>query len=296
MNPFSLKKGSTCLTLADPLAKEPYYRGTRFDRSGIILSLEHAGHVFVRPWFREYDPYMHDAVSGPAEEFTQIGYDAAFPGENFLKIGVGWLKRNYAPYDRFKLYEVVDSGHISVEKEAGSALFTQILPGCYDYSKRVLIPEEGKLRLEHSLKNTGGSPLDFYVYSHNFFMLDGKPVNGNTRIILSFKPIGDWRAKYDCVRLADFGIAFDRALAEGESVFMGNLREAETSKVPFTFVLADYETRMTVSGTCDRKIDYSVFWANPDVACIEPYMPLHVLPGETAEWTLEYLFSKGKTL
>lgn len=294
MNTFFLKKGSTSLTMADPLASEPYYRGTRFDRSGIILDLEHAGHSFVRPWFRTYDPYMHDAVSGPAEEFTQIGYDDAAPGERFLKIGVGWLKRDDAPYDRFKLYEVADSGHISVKKETDSAFFFQILPGCYDYSKQVLIPEEGKLKIIHRLKNTGGSPLEFYVYSHNFFILDGKPVNGNTRIILSFKPVGTWRADYDSVRLADFGIAFDRALAEGESVFMGNLREAETVKVPFTFVLADNDSRMTVLGTCDRKIDYSVFWANPDVACIEPYMPMRILPGETAEWTLSYLFGKGR--
>lgn len=294
MNTFFLQKGATRLEVADPLAAEPYYRGTRFDRSGVILNLDHKGHSFVRPWFRKYNPYMHDAVSGPSEEFTQIGYDEAAPGGTFLKIGVGLLKRNTAPYDRFHLYEIVDSGKITVEKGEDQAFFRQSLDGCYDYSKLVEIPSEGRLRIIHRFTNCGGKVLDFHVYSHNFFIMDGKPVGPATRFIFPFKPVGNWRADYDSVRLTDFGIAFDRSLAEGESVFMGNLHEAEAVPVPFTFVLADNDTRMTVSGSCDCRIEYSVFWANPDIACIEPYMLVHVQPGETTCWTLGYLFGTGR--
>ena len=292
MNCFELKKGSTRLLLADPLAAEAYYRGTRFDRSGIILELDYSGHSFVRPWFSKYDPYIHDAVSGPAEEFTQIGYENVAPGEEFLKIGVGILKRDIRPYDRFNLYEISDAGRISVDRGEDSAIFRQELDGHYDYSKQVEIVEDGHLVIKHKLLNLSRQALDFYVYSHNFFIIDSKPVNTATRFIFPFKPRGDWRAENDAVSLVDSGIAFYRELAEKETVFMGNLHGQ--SGAPFKFVLEDKDSCLSVFGACDAEVEYSVFWANHDVACIEPYVPMHILPGETACWTLDYRFGKGR--
>lgn len=91
---IELHNRSTKLVLARPDVATPYYRGTRFDRSGIILSLESRGRKYVSQWFREYDPFNHDAVGGPAEEFSPIGYDNADPGGGFLKPGVGLLERD----------------------------------------------------------------------------------------------------------------------------------------------------------------------------------------------------------
>lgn len=290
MNCFELKKGSMRLLLADPLAADPYYRGTRFDRSGVILNLEYAEHSYVRPWYRRYDPFMHDAVSGPSEEFTQIGYDAAAPGDTFLKIGVGLLRRDDAPYNRFNLYEVVDSGRVSVEKKDDSALFRQELEGVYDYYKKVEILDDGRLIICHKLLNLGKELLDFYVYSHNFFILDGSSVGRATHFGFPFHPEGDWRAEYDCVRLTENGIAFNRDLLEGESVFMGNLHSPDGPVQDFIFTLANSDNGLRVEGKCDRKVAYSVFWSNHDVACIEPYVPLCVKPGSAVSWNLEYRF------
>lgn len=284
-----LQRGSTRLEIARPDVAEPYYRGTRFDRTGNILRLEARGHRYVSQWFRTYDPYKHDAVGGPSEEFTQIGYDAAAPGEGFLKIGVGLLAKEAAPYDRFHLYEVLDPGRTTVRAGADYATFRQVLKGYYDYSKKVSIPSDGALRISHRFRNTGPSTLDFHVYSHNFFILDGAPTGQATRFRFPFAPKGHWRTEYDSVALVPDGIAFSRDLREGETVFMGDLHGADPAE-GCRFVLENLDNGLRVRAACDRPMDYAVFWSNTEVSCIEPYIHFIVPPGETARWTLDYRF------
>ena len=350
----------TRLLMAEPRVAEPYYRGTRFDRTGIILSLESGGHRYVQPWQRHYDPFSHDAVSGPAEEFLPV-----FPDAGILKIGVGLLKDDGEPYDRFKLYEVLDPGQMTIilgkNTETGATgpvsgvtqpqrsedgrsrtrslsagpepsdtgpsaiTFRHFLDGYYDYEKLVEIPAEGRLRLSHKLTNHSTLPFDTYVYCHNFFILDGAPTGRATRFTFPFRPVGDWRAPYDSVRLSDRGIVFDRDLRPDETVFMGNLRPAITNetqvslplpepvgvsaKMPrnaatpatpcrgndgmgagYRFSLLNLENKLCVEAACDRAMDHAVFWSNSDVSCLEPYVPLHLAPGQTARWTLDYRF------
>ncbi len=372
------------MTVADPRVAEPYYRGTRFDRTGIILSLESGGHRYVQPWQRHYDPYFHDAVSGPAEEFLPVFPDAGLvqsgtevrgakaltpSGEctpdfsagpqspatpagtapvcgvtqpqrseeglrrtplltnGILKIGVGLLRSDGEPYDRFKLYEVLDPGHLTVkigsaDAEPSSIFFRQVLDGYYDYEKLVEIPAEGRLRISHRLTNRSTLLFDTYVYCHNFFILDGAPTGRATRFTFPFQPVGDWRAPYDSVRLSDRGIVFDRDLAPAETVFMGNLRpdpphlllpdsaagrtnpalnapptdtrRSSTHTGPeeagYRFTLQNLDNNLRVEAECDRAMDYAVFWSNADVSCLEPYIPLHLAPEQTARWTLNYRF------
>ncbi len=291
---LELHCGSTRLEIARPDVPEPYYRGTRFDRTGNILTLESRGHRYISQWFRSYDPWKHDAVGGPAEEFTQVGHDAAGPGEGFLKIGVGLLKREDAPYDRFHLYSVLDPGRTTVHAGSSYATFRQILKGHYDYSKRVAIPSDGALRISHRFRNTGPSALDFHVYSHNFFILDGAPTGRATRFRFPFTPEGHWRAEYDSVALVSDGIAFSRDLREGETVFMGDLHAASgngsAAGEGYRFTLDNLENGLRVRAACDRPMDYAVFWSNTEVSCIEPYIRFSVPPGETVRWTLDYRF------
>lgn len=80
-----------------------FYRGTRFDWSGVIFHLEANGHTYYGPWFTKRNPAIRDIVyegddivdgacsstTGPADEFGPIGYETAKPGRTFVKIGVG---------------------------------------------------------------------------------------------------------------------------------------------------------------------------------------------------------------
>ena len=284
-----LQRRSTRLEIALPDVAEPYYRGTRFDRTGNILALEARGHRYVSRWFRTYDPYRHDAVGGPAEEFTQIGHEEAAPGEGFLKIGVGLLAREAEPYDRFHLYKVLDPGQTTVRTGASEALFRHVLKGYYDYSKKVSIPADCALRISHRFRNTGPSTMDFHVYSHNFFILDGALTGRATRFFLPFTPEGHWRTDYDSVALVPDGIAFSRDLREGETVFMGDLHGAGPAE-GCRFILENLDNGLRVRAACDRPMDYAVFWSNTEVSCIEPYIHFTVPPGGTVRWTLDYRF------
>ena len=68
-----------------PNADTGYYRGSRFDWSGVIESLTYKGHSYFGKWFAHYSPTQHDAIMGPVEEFRSedgaLGYAEAKPGE-----------------------------------------------------------------------------------------------------------------------------------------------------------------------------------------------------------------------
>ena len=119
--------------LSLPDASAVFYRGTRFDWSGVIRSLEYAGHNYYAQWYQRSDPNVHDfiyegsdivagsctAITGPAEEFVSqgraLGFDQAKPGASFVKIGVGVLRKpDGKKYDPYRLYPIQDGGKWTV--------------------------------------------------------------------------------------------------------------------------------------------------------------------------------------
>ena len=110
-------------TLYMPDAQSGYYRGTRFDWSGVVANLEWKGHTYFGQWFERYDPKLHDAITGPVEEFltsnAALGYDEAKQGESFVRIGVGAVRKpDETSYRRFSTYDIVDPGRWTVNKGA----------------------------------------------------------------------------------------------------------------------------------------------------------------------------------
>ena len=76
-----ISNGLIDATLYLPDARRGYYRGTRFDWSGIIRSLCYQGHNYFGRWFEQHDSVVHDAITGPVEEFQSngsgLGYEEA---------------------------------------------------------------------------------------------------------------------------------------------------------------------------------------------------------------------------
>jgi hypothetical protein len=128
-----ISNGVLRVGLYPPNVHNGYYRGTRFDWSGMIHRLQYKGHEYYGPWYDKMDSDVRDFVyrdgaivagacswaTGPAEEFDEIGYDAAAPGGTFLKIGVGRLRKpDASAYDHYRLYEIADSGKWTVNRSA----------------------------------------------------------------------------------------------------------------------------------------------------------------------------------
>lgn len=281
-------------TVALPDAHGGYYRGTRFDWGGVVTDMRWRGHRLFDEWFAVHDHLLHDGICGPVDEFSQVGYEQTPIGGEFLKIGVGTLRKSSTqPYDRFKYYEIVDAGQRSVNVGRESVEFRHQLVGeryGYIYDKTlVLHGERPGFGLEYRLKNLGPEPIVGSLYNHNFFTLDNMRVGPDTAIRFPFRPEGDWREEYASVELTGDGIRFLRELSAGESVFMGNLHGPKRCTTDgYRFELLNTAAGVGVRVQGSGHLTNIVFWASPMVACVEPYTDLRVYPGETASWRVDY--------
>src|SRR5687767_2853137 len=73
----TISNGMIVAHLYLPDAKEGYYRGPRFDWSGVISDLKYKDHTYFGQWFDTYSPTLHDAIMGPVDAFDAIGFTEA---------------------------------------------------------------------------------------------------------------------------------------------------------------------------------------------------------------------------
>ena len=107
------------------------------------------------------------------------------------------------------------------------------------------------------------------------------------RIVTPWTPAGHWRSEYDAVRFTQDGVAFLGPVDPRNSVYCGDLHNAH-GPTSCRFTVKEGAHQVVISG--DMPLDHIVLWANPQVACMEAYMPLHLASGESAEWTFRYKF------
>ncbi len=282
--------------LPDP--ENGYYRATRFDWSGVISSLQYAGHEYFGVWFPKYDPKIHDAITGPVEEFRTndagLGYDAAKPGGTFIRIGAGVVRKpDERGYRIFNTYDIVDHGKWKVRKGRDRIEFTHTLADdaghAYVYRKTVRLEKNSPVMvIEHSLKNTGRLPIESTQYNHNFFMIDKLPIGPDVSIKFPF----DLKAKADLRGLAE--------VRGGELVFLQELQNRQsafTELEGFGNTAKDYDIRIEnrkagagVRITSDQPLAKLVFWSIRTTACPEPYVNLRVEPGRETKWNISYEF------
>ena len=287
-----------------PDAQNGYYRGTRFDWSGVISSLEYQGHNYFGEWFEKFDPTVHDvdltngvragtpsAITGPVEEFSTngktLGYDEAPAGGTFIKIGVGVLRKpEEANYDHYNRYAVVDPGKWTVRRESDSIEFIQEVSGpfgyAYRYSKTVRLSKgKPEMVLEHSLRNTGKRAIETAVYDHNFLVIDNQPTGPDFVVTLPFE-------------LRPAGAMKDLAEVSGKQLkYLRTLRDADvatTTLAGFGPSAQDYditvENRKTGAGvriTGDQPLMRLAFWSIWTVVSPEPFIRMQIEPGAEAK-------------
>ncbi len=293
---ITIRCGFSSAVLALP--ESDLYTGVRFDHAGVFREIRRGEDVYSARWLEgPEDPGRHDNVTGPAEEFSAIGYERALPGEVFLKIGVGLLrKEDGAPYDFTRSYPLVHGGNWSVETGQERVLFRHLMdssPWNYDYRKEICWEEDGGLSIDHLLSNTGPAFLEGSVYNHNFFTFNGSRIGSGTFAGFPFVPKGNWRNwKGDAPvgRLTPGGIRLDRDLSEGEKVCIEHLSAADGEKTPYNFSIGNMEAGLQVDVRSEAPLSRIQFWANHRVACLEPFTPFSIAPGASFRWTLHYRF------
>lgn len=274
-----------------------YYRGTRFDWSGVIGSLRWKGHEYFGQWFEKYDPLLHDAITGPVEEFltgneSALGYDSAGTGEAFVRIGVGAVRKPDEPaYRRFGTYEIMNPGEWAIERRRDRVTFQHVLGDVrgYAYRYRKTLRLEGRrLILTHSLENRGSKAIDTSVYDHNFFTLDGATTGPALRVLLPFAGRA-LRSFEDRAALEGQTIRFLRPFAKGETVF-SEIEGFGPTPRDYDFRIENTASGAAVHITGDRPLSKLLFWSAEKTVCPEPYIDLAIAPGGKAEWTITYEF------
>ena len=274
-----------------PDAENGYYRGSRFDWSGVIHELEYKNHTYYGQWFPKYDPRIHDAIMGPVDDFYPIGYDEAKPGESFLKIGIGILERSdTSQYSIVPPYPILNSGTWKVKKKSDKVAFTQTLNDkeySYVYHKSVeLLPKKPVLVIAHSLKNTGNKTIETRVYNHNFFMLDNQTTGPGFTITFPFKLSGDI-GNGEPAEIRDNQIVFTKELAKKEHIYT-ILQGYGDNPNDYDIKVENKNTGAGARLTCDRPLSRLVFWCASTTVCPEPFIHIKVDPGETFTWKISY--------
>jgi hypothetical protein len=308
-----ITNGQIQVKLYLPDSRNGYYRGTRFDWSGEIISLTYHGHEYYGPWFDGVDPEVHDyryagpdiiaspcsAASGPVEEFqtngTALGWDEAKVGGTFIKIGVGVLRKDESHYDYVKQYEIVDPGKWTVKRRRDSVEFTQELtdPSSgygYIYHKTVrLVEGKPEMVLEHSLKNTGRRTIRSTVYNHNFLVLDKQPPGPEFTIAVPFQ--------IQSVHPPDPEVAEVRG---NQVVYLRALQNEEVVQIPmggFSDSPKDNEIRienhkvgagMLITG--DHPLVHLNLWSIRAVLAMEPFIKMTIEPGKEFTWKMTYQY------
>jgi hypothetical protein len=304
-----LSNGQLQVRVYLPDAGRGFYRSTRFDWSGQIGSVRFQGHEFYHPWFTGTDPSVRDfvyrdggivasaqsAAVGPVDEFrTPLGYAEARPGETFVKIGVGVLRKPDEPrYSGYTNYPIVDAGTWTARPTSDAVEMAQDVndpASGYGYAYRKVVrltPGKPELTIEHTLRNTGRLPIDTRQYNHNFLVLDRAATGPDFVITLPFeiRPQGDLASQPAAVRGNQ--ITYTKTFTGEDRVFF--------TMQGFGATPSDYDVRVEntaigagVRVTSDRPLVNMSLWSIRSVISMEPDIDIKLAPGASMDWKYIY--------
>ncbi|MDR3703843.1 MAG: hypothetical protein P4L56_29610 [Candidatus Sulfopaludibacter sp.] len=287
-----------------------YYRGTRFDWSGVVYSLQYKGHNYYGPWVQRMDPKVRDFVyegpdivggpcsstAGPVDEFGQVGWEEAKPGGSFIKIGVGALRKgDEGSYDNYRLYEIADPGKWTIVRHRDSIFFTQELADSssgygYLYRKTLhLVKGKPEMVLEHSLKNTGTRPIRTTVYNHNFLVLDNQPPGAPLVITVPFQIRTERPPNKELAEIRGNQIVYLKTL-EGRDVVTAPLQGFSDSPGDNQIRIESKKLGAGMKITSDRPLARENLWSIRSVIAMEPFVAIAIGPGTEFQWTSTYSY------
>ena len=307
-----ISNGLIHATIHPPDPVNGFYRGTRFDWSGVIGSLSYGGHDYYGPWFTKTDPTVNDfifdgpdivagpcsAMTGPAEEFLTnheaLGFSDAAPGGTFLKIGVGVLRKpDNAKYSIFRLYDVVDHGKWSFHAKPDSVEFTQRVsdPATgygYLYRKIVrLVPGKPQMIIEHHLTNIGKRSIATSVYDHNFLVLDHQPIGPDFTVTLPFEihPVRPVRTALGAVD--GNKIHYVKEL-QGRDMFGVQIGGFGTTAKDYEITIENARLGAGMRITGDQPLEIEELWSIRSTLAMEPFIHMAIEPGQSSTWKYTY--------
>jgi hypothetical protein len=300
-----ITNGIVSMEVALPHHSEGYYRGARFDWSGLICSLEYDGHTYIAPPFAYHDPLDSSCAVGTCEEFRAcrpgvpdlLGYPEAVVGEGFLKIGVGIEEKPVEPCYNFGAnYNILTFGTWDIVTADNSITFKQSLSlnehHGYTYEKNItLLPNSAGFIIAHGLTNNGDDNLWINHYCHNFIRIDGEFIGTNYRITLPYQPVFDIQANQKLHYLEKDGFSVnvikdyvDDNAMEGVNILGFDTEDALQN----SFVIENLRTGAYISVKGDRPAVCNYIPCGKRFISVEPQIEMNIKKGETFKWSNYY--------
>lgn len=281
----------------DPTDPARYNRGMRFCPLASVLRVNMDGHDFL------FSPIVHDPVTencGIPSEFdigekdvTQPpGFAEAAPGQGFLKIGVGVLRKETKPtYDFFHAYAVIKPADCRATWNANSAHFEQDGPQVNGYGYRLeedVSVAGNELRIDSALTNTGTKPFVTEQYAHNFFSFDDMPIGPGYLARFSF----DFHVKglKPEQRFNGREIDFFRPISKHDKAINAVVTPVPGSGSINGVTVMNTDTGLDVHATVTEPSQRIVVHITPRYLCPEQFILLDLKPGETKKWSRLYQF------
>ena len=283
-----------------PCPENGYYRGSRFDWSGMTDQIKWKGHTFLCSSSVTAD--MDFRACGTAEELCMgifntpgpLGYEEAGIGQGFIKPGVGILERNSDEnYSFGKKYKIIQPVKWTIQSGKNWIEFTQRLTDYngwgYRYTKRItLSKDKPEIVIARTLENLGSKTIDTTHYCHNFLLFGDDPVGPNYEIKLPFTPEVDSDELNGFVKIDNDKIGFHKDIPDGEFAF-GSFAGFDRDK-NYSFTVENKKTKIAVRIEGDLPFERFHLYCQQKMICPEPFVKLLVEPNKKAQWQTKYLF------
>lgn len=258
--------------------------GPRFDRTAIVIAVRLGDLDFVE-------------ARGLCDEFGLRGLgvlgfeEAAVGGGEFLKIGVGVLRRDVpGAYTFVRHWPVVESLPVRVVSSSEDVSVEQRSPLRQGYgyrlSKRYKLERPDGLTITYELENTGEKSFSFEQYNHNFLNLGGVVSDAlySVRPAFALPEAGNevWRLDGGQLGLAApapvrggayFGVETPGVLAADNRLVLSHAHGGAV-EISGDFPLARFAV-----------------WATQNAICPETFIRAEVAPGQTVSWRRMYRFA-----
>ncbi|MDR1438616.1 MAG: hypothetical protein LBJ10_00940 [Clostridiales bacterium] len=259
------------------------YSGSRFDHCGIVTSLKLEGHEFCGIESAEPGVLSGTGGLGLCGEFgiaEPIGFGEIGPGEEFLKIGVGWLRKTNGEYSQAHPYPIASPGEASCSRDgARGASFvfdSGVRNGYGARCEKTLLLEGGGLSVRYALRNIGEKNIRTTEYCHNFVCIDGLPVDPGYRLATGFSRIdGDLAGLLASGRQPYYALFAGGDLPGGFSGWTLSHRSLATA----------------LSEAVSFPVLRFAVWGTRSVLSAECFIDISLAPGESMEWQRRYSFS-----
>jgi hypothetical protein len=298
-----LSNQALTLRVMHPDPEKGFYRGGRFEWSGIIAEAFSPKHRYIgqAPDAKTGEPHLS---LGTASEFKPpfaVPAEKAGEASHQIRIGQGvYVENEKASPEEKPTYRLEKAVPWQVEiKEKEKTIvsrqeFTHPSGYGYEYRKELILDSVlPVVTVIYRLKNTGTRPMEMTHYCHNWFCLDGASTAYELTFPYKIESVVKVHAKENGAQVEGGRITFDPAVGY-KRVYWLSMHPVE-GVANNTFTLRNVLTGALIRHTGDWMPSSVNVYATDDTFCPEPHYPMLVQPGETRTWTSRYEFLEEAT-